>query len=79
MKHLLEFLLIHLVEHPDEIEISEEKNDLGEDVYKVTVHPEDIGQVIGKKGHRIKAIRKIIQIKAAQISARFKIVLNNND
>lgn len=78
MKHLLEFLFIHLVAHPDEVKITQEKNDLGEDVYYITVHPDDVGQIIGKQGHRIKAIRKIAQIKAAQDSSRFKIVLEND-
>ena len=73
MKNLLEFLLIHLVDHPDEVNITEEEDDLGSAVYRIKVHPDDMGKVIGKSGSRIKAIRRIVQIKAAQVSQGFKI------
>lgn len=63
MKNLLEFILIHLVQHPDEVRIEEEAD--GRQVrYTLHVHPEDIGRVIGKGGSIINAIRAIGKIRA---------------
>lgn len=63
MKNLLEFLLIHLVNHPEDVRIEEEEDDRGL-VYVLHVHPEDIGRVIGKGGSIIQAIRSIAKIRA---------------
>ena len=75
MKNLLEFLLIHLVDHPDEIVISEEQDNFDNAVFRVNAHPDDMGQIIGRGGSRIRAIRKIVQMKATQLSQNFKIYL----
>ncbi len=63
MKNLLEFLLIHLVNHPEDVRIEEHEDDRGL-VYTLHVHPEDVGRVIGKGGSIIQAIRSIAKIRA---------------
>jgi uncharacterized protein len=65
MKNLLEFLLLHLVDNPDEISIEEIKAERAIE-YKITVHPEDVSKIIGKKGRIIKAIRKLAQVRAVK-------------
>ena len=46
MKNLLEYIVIHLVEHPEEVSISEEKMpDFTQ--YTIAVHDHDIGRIIG--------------------------------
>jgi len=74
MKNLLEFILNHLVEHPEDVEVTEESNDLGV-LLNVKVNPEDMGRVIGKQGRIIKAIRKIVQVKAAMDNQRVRVEL----
>lgn len=74
MKNLLEYLLIHLVENPEEVAI-QEADDYHGKLYTITVHPDDMGRVIGKGGKVIKAIRKIAQAKAMKEGIRAKIVL----
>ncbi len=64
MKNLLEFLLLHIVEHPDEIQISETE-EMGNTVYNVKVHEDDMGRVIGTHGSHINNIRRISQILAS--------------
>lgn len=63
MQNLLEFLLIHLVDHPESVSI-EEVAEAHTTRYILHVHPEDMGRVIGKKGSVIDAIRKIAKIRA---------------
>lgn len=74
MKNLLEFLLIHLVNHPEDVRIDEEVRER-ETVYTLHVHQEDMGRVIGKNGSIINAIRAIAKVRAVKEGIRVTIVL----
>lgn len=74
MKNLLEFILIHLVSHPDDILVEETVTD-GQNVYAISVHPEDIGRVIGKNGNIIQAIRSIAKVRAMKEHQLIRIVV----
>jgi predicted RNA-binding protein YlqC (UPF0109 family) len=63
MKNLLTFLLIHIVDHPDAVEIQEREDDFSTE-YRLVVHQDDIGKVIGKNGRIIQAIRTIAKVRA---------------
>lgn len=78
MKNLLEFILIHLCRHPEEVKIDEEVGDR-ETVYTLHVHPEDMGRVIGKNGSVIQAIRSIAKVRAVKEGIRATIVLAENE
>lgn len=65
MKNLLEFLLLHLVDHPSDIVVEEEKQDRLVE-FKISVHPEDMSKIIGRKGRIIRAIRKLAQLRAVK-------------
>ncbi len=63
MKDLVEFIVKNIVDNPDAVSVSEEKD--GDRItLKVKVAPSDMGAVIGKKGAVINAIRSIVKIKA---------------
>jgi uncharacterized protein len=74
MKNLLEFLLIHLCNHPEDVSVEESQTDR-ETVYTLHVHPEDMGRVIGKNGSIIQAIRSIAKVRAVKEGIRAQIVL----
>ncbi len=74
MKNLLEFILIHLVDHPEEVQVEEIKKDEGID-YILRVHPDDMGKVIGKRGSLINSIRNIAKVRAAKENIKPHIIL----
>ncbi|GAB3067486.1 KH domain-containing protein [Virgibacillus ainsalahensis] len=59
MKALIESIVTSLVDHPDDIVVSETKEDT-KIVYHLTVNPDDVGKVIGKNGRIAKAIRTVV-------------------
>ncbi len=65
MKEALEFILTHIVDHPEEVMI-EEQADGDRFTYIIHVHPEDMGKVIGKQGRIIKAVRDLIRVIATR-------------
>ena len=76
MKNLLEFILIHLVEHPEDVTITERA--AGDTTqYVIHVHPEDMGRVIGKGGSVIQAIRNISRIRAVKEGMRAHVVVED--
>jgi predicted RNA-binding protein YlqC (UPF0109 family) len=72
MKNLLEYIIIHLVEHPEDVRIDEEQDVQGV-VYTVHVNQEDVGRIIGKGGSVIHAIRSIGRIRAIKEGIRARI------
>jgi predicted RNA-binding protein YlqC (UPF0109 family) len=73
MRQLLTFLLQRIVDHPEEIKVTEETDDTGQIILNVQVHPEDIGRVIGKGGKIINALRQVIKIIAIKQQQRVRI------
>ena len=72
MKELAEYIIKNLVSKPDEVVVEEEQNEEGLTIY-VRVAQDDMGTVIGKAGATIKAIRKILTIRAVADRIRVNI------
>jgi len=64
MKNLLKYVVTSIVNHPDEVKIEEQLHDDGSILLLLKVDPEDMGQVIGKGGRIIRAIRNLVRVKA---------------
>jgi len=77
MKHFLEFVARSLVDNPDDVQISEVGRP-GEDIYRIGLHPADVGLVIGKGGRTIGAIRNIINAANRGDSSLAVEVVENN-
>ncbi|MCR4433536.1 MAG: KH domain-containing protein [bacterium] len=60
MRSFLEFAVKSLVDHPEEVEISERETAEAIEV-TIKVSKEDLGKVIGKNGRVIKAIRTVVR------------------
>lgn len=65
MKDALLYLVQSIVDHPDDVSVTE---DAGSDrtILRLTTHPEDMGKVIGKSGRIIRAIRDLVKLIAAK-------------
>jgi len=59
MKEFLEFIVKHLVEDPDRVQVVEEQDEDGW-VYKLTVGENDFGRVVGKDGRTARSLRTLL-------------------
>jgi predicted RNA-binding protein YlqC (UPF0109 family) len=66
MKELLEYLARGLVEHPDEVEVTELHEDDGSVVLELSVADDDYGNVIGRGGRTAAALRTVIKTAATK-------------
>jgi predicted RNA-binding protein YlqC (UPF0109 family) len=59
MKALVETIAKALVDHPDDVRVNavEKERTL---VYELSVHPDDMGKIIGKQGRIAKALRSVV-------------------
>jgi predicted RNA-binding protein YlqC (UPF0109 family) len=64
MKQLIETIVKPLVDYPDDVRVEVDEN-TNRIVYKLSVHAEDMGKVIGKQGRVAKAIRTIVYSAAS--------------
>lgn len=69
MRKLVEVLAKSLVDHPDQVEVSEVPGDRSV-LIEVRVAPEDMGKVIGKQGRIAKAIRTVVKSAAVRENKR---------
>ena len=61
---LIEYLGPWLLDHPEKLEIEEVEGERGETVLELTVDPEDMGKIIGKRGRIIRSIRSLARAAA---------------
>jgi len=74
MRDLAEYIIRQLVTKPEEVEVTEEESQEGVTIF-VKVAAEDMGLIIGKAGATIKAIRKVLTIRAIADKVRVNIRL----
>ncbi len=65
MKGLLEVIAKALVDHPDEVVVTEKETDRGL-VLELRVAPSDMGKVIGKQGRIARSIRAVVKAAASK-------------
>lgn len=63
---LLEYVVPWLVDNPEGIDISEVEGERDSIVLELTVDPEDVGKVIGKRGRIIRALRTLAKASQAE-------------
>jgi uncharacterized protein len=69
MKELVEIIARELVDHPEDVRVREVMQDMTV-VYELSVHPSDMGKVIGKQGRIAKAMRTVVAAAAMQENKR---------
>lgn len=69
MKELIQNIVRMLVDHPEDIRISEMEG-ATRLVYELRCHSGDIGKVIGKDGKTIGSVRNLLNVIAARQNKR---------
>ena len=72
MKELLTYVAQNLVEHPDQVSVTETESG-GETVLELRVAPEDMGKVIGKQGKIAKALRTLVRAATPKDSKKYNV------
>ena len=68
-KEFLEYIIKGLVDHPEDVKVDRKVDEMGV-LLSLKVHPEDMGQIIGKAGSTARAIRNLIRIVGLKNHAR---------
>ena len=76
MKELLEVIAKNLVDHPEDVVVTEVQGEKSL-VLELKVAPDDMGKVIGKQGRIAKAIRTVV--KAAAVHEDKHIVVKSTN
>lgn len=76
MKDLLKFIVTSLVTKPESVVIDEQTQSGNVDLI-LTVDPTDMGIIIGKGGQTIRAIRKLLTVRAIAENVRVNLQLND--
>ena len=72
MKELLTYVARNLVDHPEQVSVTETNAD-GEVLLELRVAPEDTGKVIGRQGRIAKEIRTLIRSVAQRSGKRVSV------
>lgn len=75
MKDLLNYIVTNLVTKPEAVLIDEQNSDGNVDLM-LTVDPSDMGLIIGKGGQTIRAIRKLLTVRAIAENVRVNLQLS---
>ncbi|MDD6207332.1 MAG: KH domain-containing protein [Clostridiales bacterium] len=65
MKELVKIIAMALVDHPEQVTVTESENEEGITL-ELKVAPDDMGKVIGKQGRIAKSIRTVVKAAASK-------------
>ncbi len=68
-QEFLEYLTKSIVDHPDDVKVDRKVDEMGV-LLSLKVHPQDMGQVVGRQGSTAKAIRTLLRIVGVKNNAR---------
>lgn len=68
-KDFLEYLVKALVDNPADVKIDRRVDEMGV-LLSLKVHPDDMGQIVGKGGSTARAIRSLVRIVGLKNHAR---------
>jgi predicted RNA-binding protein YlqC (UPF0109 family) len=68
-QEFLEYVVNALVDHKEDVKIDRKVDEMGV-LLSLKVHPDDMGQIIGKGGSTARAIRSLVRIVGLKNHAR---------
>lgn len=69
MEEVITVIAKALVDHPEDVMVNVVENE-NSAVYELTVHPDDVGKVIGRQGRIAKALRTVVTSAAVKVNKR---------
>ena len=77
-QQFVEYIIKSLVEHPDDVVVERLIDEKGV-LLTLTVNPEDLGRVSGKRGGTAQSVRTLLRAWGTKNDARYNLKIVNND
>lgn len=77
-QQFVEYIVKSLVGNPDDVVVEREIDEKGV-LLTLTVNPEDLGRVIGRRGATAQSLRTLLRALGTKNSARYNLKIVNND
>ena len=77
-QQFVEYIVKSLVGHPDDVSVERIIDEKGV-LLSLTVHPEDLGRVIGKRGITAQSLRTLLRALGTKNDARYNLKIVNTD
>ena len=77
-QQFVEYIVKSLVGHPDDVLVERLIDEKGV-LLTLTVNPEDLGRVIGKRGITAQSLRTLLRALGTKNDARYNLKIVNND
>ena len=68
-EQFLEYVVKALADHPTDVKVDRKVDEMGV-LLSLKVHPEDMGQIVGREGSTARAIRTLVRIIGIKNHAR---------
>jgi predicted RNA-binding protein YlqC (UPF0109 family) len=77
-QQFVEYIVKSLVSNPDDVVVERIIDEKGV-LLTLTVHPDDLGRVIGKRGVTAQSLRTLLRALGTKNDARYNLKIVNND
>lgn len=77
-QQFVEYIVKSLVGHPEDVVVERLIDEKGV-LLTLTVHPDDLGRVIGKRGITAQSLRTLLRALGTKNDARYNLKIVNND
>ena len=74
-QEFVQYVVKSIVDHPDDVKVERTIDEMGV-LLTLSVHPDDMGQVIGRQGATAKSVRTLLRVIGAKNNARVNLKIN---
>lgn len=77
-QQFVEYIVKSLAEHPDDVKVERVVDEKGV-LLVLTVNPEDLGRIIGKRGMTAQSLRTLLRSLGSKNAEHYNLKIVNND
>jgi predicted RNA-binding protein YlqC (UPF0109 family) len=74
-KQFLQYVVTSIVDNPEAVDIGRTVDEMGV-LLSLSVHPDDMGKIIGRQGNTAKSIRTLLRIVGMKSNARVNLKID---